>query len=209
MRSFIRLYQSYLCSLTLLLLLIATRMLWHGSLHFGFLVWNIFLALLPLFFSRGVQRLKHPAVKYACAVLWLIFFPNSAYLLTDIVHLSPRHNPLYWLDLTILFGCGLFGCAVGLRSLRNMEGWWSSFLRRRTAGMLTYAVLMVSGYGIYLGRVERWNSWDVVCSPADLALSVIYELRHPFRCIEVWALSAVFAAALLVGYTAFGRRLRW
>src|SRR5690606_11538026 len=90
MRAIMRQYRPLILGLALLFTLLATRMIWHGSFRFAFLVWNVFLAILPLAFARAAVHTRRPFRRWAYAALWLLFFPNSAYLLTDIVHL--RHG---------------------------------------------------------------------------------------------------------------------
>ena len=208
MRAILRLYQPLVSGLLLLFALLAARMLWHGSFHFGFLIWNTFLAILPLCFAHCTTNTRRPVLKWLCAALWLLFFPNAAYLLTDIVHLHIRAGAAFWLDLVLLFGAGMYGVVLGLRSLRMMEGWYARMLTPRATLALTMGLLLLSGYGIYLGRIERWNSWDIVCNTGDLLSAITYEVRHPFRCIEVWGLSGIFAAALGLSYFTLNRRLR-
>jgi uncharacterized membrane protein len=208
MRSLTRQYRPIIYGLILLFVLLAIRMLWHGSLRFAFLIWNVFLAILPLVFAHCVTHCRRVGWKMVYAALWLLFFPNCAYLITDIAHLHVRDDAAFWLDLVLLFGGGLYGIVLGLHSLRIMEGWYGRVLPSRLTPIATIFILLLSGYGIYLGRVERWNSWDIVVNTGDLLSAIAYEMRHPFRCIEVWALSLIFAAALGLSYLAFNRSLR-
>jgi uncharacterized membrane protein len=207
MSSLFRQYATLIVGLALLLMLLAARMIWHGSLHFAFLIWNIFLAVLPLAASHATVAARNRKLACCCAAFWLLFFPNAAYLLTDIVHLQVRRSTSFWLDLVVLFGVALFGVAVAVRSLAQMESWYTRLLSPRLSLLLTVAILFVSGYGIYLGRVERWNSWDIICNTGALLSAIAYDLRHPFRCSEAWALSAVFAAALGLAYLVLGRNV--
>ena len=162
-------------------------------------------AILPLAASHVVQYTKKLTIAIPAAAFWLLFFPNSAYLLTDIAHLPIRPGTSFWLDLAILFGAGLYGVAIAIRSLAQMEVWYARYLSPTVTKLSTAAVLLASGYGIYLGRVARWNSWDILTDTDDLLSAIAYELRHPFRCMETWAMSGVFAAVLGLAYLAFGR----
>src|SRR5207253_3078863 len=147
-----------------------------------------------------IHSIRRPVLTWVCVGFWLLFFPNSAYLLTDIVHLHIRPGPGFWLDLVILFGAALYGVVLCIRSLQQMESWYSAILPLRMSRSLTALILFMSGYGIYLGRMERWNSWDLLFDTRDLLGSIAYELRHPIRCIEVWTLSMVFASSLGLAY---------
>ncbi len=193
-------YRSLTSGLLLLLALIAARMCWHSSFHFGFLVWNLFLAVLPLAFSHLAVNAQRPWLMVPCVALWLLFLPNSAYLITDIIHLPVKGGDSIWLDTVILFGAAFLGVLLGLRSLQQMESWYQTRVSPRIAFTITACILLINGYGIYLGRIERWNSWDILFNTGDLIGSIAHEVRHPIRCLEVWALSGVFASGLGLGY---------
>src|SRR5688572_32983858 len=72
--------------------MIAVRIDRTGSGYYAFLLGNLFLACVPLFFStalRVTNRLQlHWTVMAGLAGLWLLFLPNAPYILTDILHLS-------------------------------------------------------------------------------------------------------------------------
>src|ERR1043165_3000517 len=89
-------------ALKLLTALIAVRMLAHHSLHFGFLLWNLFLSIVPLILSHNIPTIRNPINACLCATLWLALFPNSAYLITDIIHLHYHAHPSFLLDVAIL-----------------------------------------------------------------------------------------------------------
>lgn len=197
-------YFRLIIGLALLVTLIVGRMVWHDSLHFGFLLWNLFLACIPMLASHLIHAIRKPLAAYACGGFWLLFFPNSAYLLTDIIHLHIRPGPAFWLDVAILFGAALFGIVLSVRSLQQVESWYSAMLPARTARWLTAIILFMAGYGIYLGRVERWNSWDLLFDTRTLICSIAYELRHPIRCIDAWILSMLFTWMLGLAYLLLG-----
>jgi uncharacterized membrane protein len=208
MRTIIKAYPGLVSTTYLLCFLLLIRMLIHSSFHFGFLVWNILLAYIPLAISHGIQKIEDPKRAYPYVMLWLLFYPNSAYLITDIVHLDVRTSPDFWLDLVILFGAAMIGMVIAVRSLARMEAWYSQYLSPLCSGAATIGVLMLSGYGIYLGRVERWNSWDILFSTGDLIGNVAYQFFHPFEYMEVWLLSTLFATALGMAYLTLGRKSR-
>lgn len=198
--SFLRANYQLLAGLCGLLFLLLCRILWTGTLHFGFLIWNLFLAVLPLVFSYYAVRTQSRMRALLLSALWLLFFPNAAYLLTDLVHLKHHNSSLYWLDLALLFAAGAYGVTLGFLSLQMME---AAFTRNMSPPFRTAAVfglLLLCGYGMYLGRVERWNSWDAVARPFDLLGIICYEARHPFRCREAWMMSGVFGSALQLLY---------
>src|SRR5687768_12604246 len=75
--------------------LLVSRFVVTGATSFGFLPWNLLLAWVP-FGAAGVlrllerdHRLTRPRILALLAV-WLAFFPNAPYLVTDFQHLRPR-----------------------------------------------------------------------------------------------------------------------
>jgi len=182
--------------LTLLLL----RMVLHQSLHFGFLIWNIFLAVLPLWIATAARRATSSRKAIALSLLWLLVFPNAAYLVTDIVHLRLIPGHRFWLDLVLLFGAGALGILLSLQSLREIERLYARWLHPRRLPLLSIAALIASGYGIYLGRVSRWNSWDPLLQPFALLRDMFNDFRHPLRNSDAWQLTALFATMQVASY---------
>src|SRR6187455_2811618 len=73
--------------------LIALRVLLIGHVRQLFLVWNLFLAWMPLFFALTAVCLAQTRPQrrgwfLSAAVAWLLFFPNAPYILTDLIHLG-------------------------------------------------------------------------------------------------------------------------
>ena len=180
--------------------MVALRMALHGSLQFAFLPWNIFLALLPLAFAHAAARSRNLATGILLSAAWLVLFPNAAYLVTDIVHLRIRPGRLFWLDLILLFAAGVLGVVLSLRSLRSVEKFYGRFLPRPWLTLLSICFLAASAYGIYLGRVERWNSWDALARPFALFNDIFDDFRHPIRNRDAWELTALFAILQIGSY---------
>ena len=203
---FLKRYKALWYGISALFSLVIVRIGYTHTFRFAFLFWNFFLALLPLYFSFRFRNCGGTKSKWLFAGLWLMFFPNSAYLLTDIVHLSHGGHVLYWLDVMILFSAGMYGLVISMQSLKEMENWYGQFVSRRMKHCITAILLLTCGYGIYLGRIERWNSWDVVAQPYDLLQAIFHHARHPFQRREVWYMTLVFAVGLQIIYSLFGRR---
>jgi uncharacterized membrane protein len=136
----------------------------------------------------------------AAAVLWLIFFPNAPYLITDLIHLRPRPDAPFWFDLILLVAFAWTGFILGLVSLVLMQE-----VIRRIAGsfvswLFALLALAFSSFGIYLGRFLRWNSWDVFLNPSALVGQILQGARHPLLHIQSLAFSTLFAGVLLAMY---------
>lgn len=156
------------------------------------MVWNIFLAYLPLLFAilMSLHYEKLGCIKkVVLGVPWLIFFPNSPYMMTDMIHISgnnfflskQKYNQIIFsTDMTlwiriVYIGLGLFiGMLSGMLSLHLIH----NILRKQFGSIISNIVILgtcvLSGYGIYLGRFLRLNSWNLIQPSYFLArLSVI------------------------------------
>jgi len=185
--------------------LVGARIWWAGNARYGLLLWNLFLAWLPLVFallacrlaaSRGLRDWRFGAA----AAAWLVFFPNAPYIFTDVVHLPLSYWAHYWVDLAVILICAVTGLVLGFVSLFLLQ---SLVTRRwgRTAGWgFVGAVSALSGFGIFLGRFLRFNSWDVFAKPGRLYQSVSGLAAHPPVEPSLAAFPALFALFVFVSY---------
>jgi uncharacterized membrane protein len=147
------------------------RMVWLRDTHFGFLIWNLFLAWMPMVFAllaRDHQKAgASPGWRFfAFGAAWLLFFPNAPYIFTDIVHLSHFYSrfwvDLIWVDLILVLINALTGMVIGFVSLYLMQSAVRHMAGELMSWLFIAAVAVLSGFGIWLGRFLRLNSWDVV-----------------------------------------------
>jgi uncharacterized membrane protein len=162
-----------------LVLLIVRVKLTHSIYHF-FLVWNLFLAFIPYFFISYLKTkifLQRSKIKTLLLLfLWLLFLPNSFYLLTDLIHLSQSNDHLIWFDLVVFSSYALIGFTIGIVSLLEFE----NIIKNYTSSLITQLIIPIicflSGVGIYLGRVLRYNSWDIMSNPIELIKDIVTSL---------------------------------
>jgi uncharacterized membrane protein len=154
--------------LSLVLLVARAFLIQHVELKFY--IWNLFLAWLPLLFALRVYRLatSNPVRGWTLllsAVLWFLFFPNAPYLVTDFLHLRFRPSIPPWFDIVLMMSFAWIGLLLGYLSLMLMQE--IVRLRRGAVWGWIFAVLMLAlgSFGIYLGRIARWNSWDALLRP--------------------------------------------
>lgn len=157
-----------------------------GNFGYYYLAWNLFLAWMPLFFAYLLYHRMHFPAKtiktwkfWSMTFFWLIFFPNAPYLITDLIHINNRHNPATWGDAFMLFSFALSGLATGINSLFIMQLNFRKMLSPRLTSALIAGSIVLSGFGIYLGRVQRWNSWDIFVRPHELLADVLIQLQNP------------------------------
>lgn len=191
---------SSLISVALLLL----RVLYSGSGIYTFLLWNLLLAWMPLALAwllwLAVDRLNRPLLGPALLPAWFLFFPNAPYIMTDLIHLRIRDAVPIWYDAALLFSFAWNGLILGFVSLWMVQG---MVARRRGAAagwLLALGTLGAGGFGIYLGRFLRWNSWDVVMDPRLLLNDVFRVVSNPLDHPLSLAVSGLFAMMLLVMY---------
>jgi uncharacterized membrane protein len=186
--------------------LVGVRVLRTGSGYYLFLIWNLFLACVPLVLSRLLRRAHDRRVsdiaQLALAALWLLFLPNAPYLFTDFVHLHPSTPLLFWYDLLLLLSCAGTGLLLGYSSVFAVHTIVTERFGHRCGWAAVVIALSFSGYGIYLGRVQRWNSWDVFANPSGLFSSIADFLLNPSQHLHVYALSGLCSVVLLLGYAA-------
>jgi uncharacterized membrane protein len=188
--------------------MLAVRLERTGHPFYLWLVWNLFLAWVPYGLALGASVLRARGLDRwwnltPLALAWLLVFPNAPYLLTDLIHLRPRQGVPLWFDAALLALFAAAGWLLGLLSLGVWKGWLQERLGRVGAWAGVLAVSVLSGYGIYLGRVERWNSWEVFTEPVTLLQAVLAHLRAPGHYPELVGLTGLFAVLVTLSYAAF------
>jgi uncharacterized membrane protein len=185
--------------------LVCARILWTGNVRYSFLIWNLFLAWLPLLLALAVYE-KHrnhatltPGV-LGLATAWLLFFPNAPYICTDLVHLTSSFHRHFWIDMVLILSCALTGLVLGFVSLYLMQIVVTRLYGRIAGWTLVGAVAALSGFGIYIGRFLRFNSWDVVFKPFELYRGVGRWLSQPASHSTSLAFPVLFATFLFITY---------
>lgn len=184
--------------------LIFARIVWTGSLHHGFLAWNLFLAWLPLVFALIAVHESRTNVQSIWRVLgwtgaWLLFLPNAPYICTDLIHVSARFYGHYWLDLTLILLCAFTGLVLGFVSLYLIHEMVTKSFGRVAGWFFVMAVMGLSSVGVYLGRFLRLNSWDVIVRPFQVYHGLAAWIGGPMLKSSA-AFLVLFATFLLVAY---------
>lgn len=187
----------------LLVGLLCARMWRTGDDLYAFLLWNVALACIPaalaLLADRFYARRAHGAA-LATLALWLLFLPNAPYVLTDFVHLRARAPVPLWFDVALLGAAALAGLALGAVSLARVDAIARHALGGRAALVVVLGASLASGYGIYLGRFARLDSWDVALHPLSVLARAAPPLLHPALHARAWAVTLVFGALTAASY---------
>ena len=154
--------------------------------HLG-LIWNLFLAWIPFilsYFAHAVSWRKiwlYLVIPFV-AFLWLIFFPNAPYMLTDLQDLARTATdaPL-WSDVIIIGGCSWTAMLLGVVSLYLMQDIVQRQFGRIWGWAFVFFISAASSFGIYIGRFVRLNSWDILQNPAETAMNILGVVIDPSR----------------------------
>jgi uncharacterized membrane protein len=183
--------------------LVAARWIYTGRPAYLFLLWNLFLAWLPLLMALATEALRRlPPLALGPALLWLLFLPNAPYLLTDLMHLGRWGNAPLWVDLLLLLIFGLTGLLLGFVSLELMHGLVEDVLGRLAGWLFVVVALSLSSVGVYIGRFLRWNSWDALLQPAAVGGDLLILLQQPWLHRQAYVFSLGLAAVLVCAYIA-------
>jgi uncharacterized membrane protein len=187
----------------------------YGAYDFRFLIWNLILAWIPLLLALLVydryRRGRSLLVLAPALVLWLLFLPNAPYIVTDFVHLSAGSPAPLWLDGVEVSAFAWTGMLLGFVSLYLVHAVARHRLGAVPSWIGVLCVLGLVGVGVYLGRVKRWNSWDLLTQPGARLAQLHAHLGDPAsltRAVGIsLAVTCLLAAAYLVFYVLMAVRL--
>jgi len=186
-----------------------------GAHGFRFLLWNLFLAWIPLLVALGIydryRRRAGTLVLAPAAALWLLFLPNAPYIVTDFIHLAPAWRSPLWLDGAILSAFAWTGILLGFVSLYLVHAVVRHRFGARSGWAAVLGALALTSAGVYLGRFLRWNSWDLLVRPGQRLAQLAPHLSDVTSVARAGAvtllLTGVLAATYLAFYALVGLRL--
>jgi uncharacterized membrane protein len=179
------------------------RVLMTQSFRFEFIFGNLALAWLGLIFGwLLVRKLKSKRwtnwESILLTVLWLMFLPNTWYVLTDFLHVLPLGEISQLYDIVLVSTLVINGFVLGFASLFLVHKEFLKRLGENKSMLVVTLIILLSSFAIYLGRDLRWNSWDVITNPSSIILNVsdrvIDPLGHP-RAINVTGLFFILIAS--------------
>lgn len=178
--------------------LVVARSLVVHDWSFYFLIWNLFLGALPLLFAQ--LALKYSGfIRVFFLAGWLLFLPNSFYIITDLFHLKQRGNIPLWYDLLLILSFAWNGCLLGFMSVSRVER-LITYKSRFKEFVFVYGFMVVNAFGVYIGRYWRYNSWDVVSNPFELIKDIGNAVFFPANSFELWAMTLSYSFLMTVFY---------
>ncbi len=186
----------------------------HDSFY-RFLDWNLFLAWVPVAFALGTYECTRYGRGFGATVLgllWLLFFPNAPYMLTDFIHLQESPTTPLWYDGLMLSSFAWTALLLGFFSLYLMQEVWRRAAGSAVGWLGVVGVLALGSFGVYIGRFIGFNSWDALLHPGRVAHVIDTQLENPLHHPRIaWSL-VVLTSFLTVAYAVFysfaGLRLR-
>ncbi len=147
-----------------------------GTTNLLYLIWNLFLAWIPYIISLFFVK-KETSINYFIPIflVWLLFFPNAPYLVTDVLHLTAG-SPALWYDSLLFFFFGWIGLFLAMLSLFQMHQYLKGHLNYFLSELSVLVICAIASFGVYLGRFERFNSWDILVHPIQLIRHFFYVL---------------------------------
>lgn len=185
------------------IMLVAFRVYYTKSPFYLFMLWNLLLAIVPYIISNVLKQATTKISFYLLFPIWLLFLPNAPYIITDLFHLKQGILMPIWFDLLLLISFSVTGMLLFFISLNDMFLLLKTRFSNKFAWFLSVFVLFLSGFGIYLGRYLRWNSWDLIHKPQLLLQDVFTRIIHPTQHPKTWGITIGFGLFFLITFYGF------
>ena len=181
------------------------RIIIWGKFSYLYLLWNILLAFVPYLISLMLTYFhKEDKLNNFFLILgsffWLLFIPNAPYLITDFIHLDEvKHAPLLY-DAFLLFSSALVGLLFGLFSISHIENLMKNKFSEKTTRIIMLILFVIIGFGIYLGRFLRFNSWDFFTNHISIWSGISLLFSELGSVINVILYTLLFSSFVFVSY---------
>jgi len=176
-----------------------SRVIYTDNWFFLFMLWNLFLAWIPFILSELIYAKFHRKFNFVAAILlfiWLLFIPNSLYIVTDLIHIWMRYGVPIWFNIIMIFSFAITGLFIGYASISKIQKYLNSIIKKRyLVWGIIILIFILSSFGIYLGRFERLNSWDVFANPlliVDSLKDIVMDFGYFLRAMGVTIFYSVF-----------------
>jgi len=166
--------------------------------RFNFMILNLSLAYIPFELSVIISNIKYKEKKsnrllyWVVFLLWLFFYPNAPYLITDFFHLARldyidpmrdyifTSDPYVWKYFCYLSTGIIFGIGMGLLSLKLVYKSIRDITKKISSNMFIVVVAVLSSYAIYIGRFLRLHTLDLILYPFDTIKQVVSVFSSEF-----------------------------
>lgn len=200
-----KLYSVLVISLIFSVFLLMVRIKLNHSFFYLFLIWNLFLAIIPFVITSYLT--VQPNIKKMKLILWfgtwLLFLPNAPYIITDLMHLRLNSDSYLWLDILVVTSFACNGLLLFYLSVLDMKNILKTYINKPVYDILLILLLFLSSFGVYLGRFLRYNSWEILSNPKYLILDILNIALQPITYREAWLFTFLFGIFLNIGFWMF------
>ena len=153
-------------------------LLWNTA----WMLWNLLLAYTSIYLGRLAYQSKKLPEKIAAGILWLLFVPNTIYILTDLFHITYQRDFLSGFEEVLLFAQYVLFIPFGILTFVYSLSYFDKAMKKLKVGRVAALVIvnLLIGVGVMLGRIQRINSWDVFFAPIKTFNAVIETLTFPY-----------------------------
>lgn len=183
-----------------------------GNFLHIFLIWNLFLAAIPFGIVVLVEKhiIKKRIIVVIALLLWLFFFPNAIYMITDLIYINSRdfiyqvqpygttqyiQSISAYLALFHIYLGGFIGAVYGIKSVYVLYEKSLEFSIGKYRDICILGIFLLSALGIYIGRFFRYNSWEVI-----RVFSIIKDFFGSFSWFTVFFVFFVWFLQCLIFY---------
>jgi len=167
------------------------------SIEYRYLAWNLCLAWIPLVLVLWLekilrQKLWSSWMALFATVLFVIFLPNTFYMVTDLIHLQEVPQLDIVTDVVMFCSFVFTAFTLGLLSVYMLHKELNRRVKPLTGWLYVGGLLLTTSFAIYIGRDLRWNSWDIIVNPASILFEVSDHVIHPIAHPQVFATTLSF-----------------
>ena len=191
--------------------LIAVRIYKTEHYSFLFLFWNLFLAYLPLLVAKQMKGNSSKLKNFIFLMFAILFLPNAPYILTDLFHLKKALIAPLWFDLILILSFAILGFIYFIMAFELILNEIKRTYSKKINLIAKPLLFMACGYGIYLGRYLRYNSWDIISSPIDLAsgmINSVFNADYYKETLSVTLTFTIFLYLIFELYLSFKNKLQ-
>ncbi|WP_394700534.1 DUF1361 domain-containing protein [uncultured Ilyobacter sp.] len=177
--------------------MLTIRIIVTSNYTYIFLIRNLLLTWIPLALSLILIKFyTKKIIKITAGFIWIIFYPNAPYMITDFIHYRIFFNK--WYDFLMISLSIFTGVLTGFLALLLLQKLIEVNFGKLNGWKFVILINISSSYGIYLGRFIRLNSWEIITNPYKLINGILNSLK-----IDTFFFILVFSFFLMLIYIAF------
>lgn len=169
-----------------------------GNTIHNSLLWNLFLGFTPLLIAVVIvffQEKLNSFWLFVAGGVWLLFYPNAPYIISDFIHLRSDLGTVVIYDALIIFLFAMLSFYYGLYSIKLAATVLTDRFSRTIANCVIVFCILLASLGFYLGRIVRLNSWDAFTRPLDVLKQIWNSLFPVADHWQAYAMIFLFAVA--------------